>query len=823
MKATGTITAHLNPVFAASGSGTVVATLSWTSEGAQEVEVRVDAPDGPLLSRTAGSGAATTGRWLRDGTVFYLQDVSGGAPLTAEHTLATVTVTVSRQFDHSGPKALILLYHRVADIQPDPWSQCVTPRHFAEHLEVLSAQWHVLRLGELVRALEDGSIPDRSVVITLDDGYAGNLHCVKPLLERYGTPATVFVASGPVGKPREFWWDQLERSVLRDGNLQLDLYRSLYHLLRPLPDAERRQVLDQLREWAGIEPAVRATHRPLTAEELTELARGELVEIGAHTITHPVLAELPESQQRAEIQGGKARLEELLGRRVRHFACPYGSFSEATPEIVRKAGFESACCRSAMVVDKYAFPFLLPRLVVQNWDGEEFARRLSEWYGSEVLGDLRDRDGSRVSGGSGAAPGGTARRGLAAKPGAPVAPGRRGSAPDRAGTACLSGSVRLQPQSVPQPAGLEGDAAVAQVPLGSGSEERPVSSFLKWLGQVPWKSARALAPSARSLGSYELTFPNLESYVPPELVRPFQPASVDAGGGAPVQTIPRQTKYDLVFLPPFEFDFRFQRPQQLAIQFARSGHRVFWVSPSRRLPAASEEPCGVLPLRENLWEVHLRSRCPNIYTGALHDDDAEALLDCLRHLYREWAIAESAVMVDLPFWRAIGLGLRAAFGSRLVFDCMDDWESMPMISEFTRNQERLLVAESDLLVFSSQQLLTKYGDAARRCVLARNAADFALFEAALSRGQAGRSAQAGGGVHWRDRRLVRLRSAAPGGGVASPVFVRVDRSQGAGKRRRRTEDRTAWQVPERVSHGTQTLQLSFLPIFATSTPASFLS
>ncbi|MGA2326743.1 MAG: polysaccharide deacetylase family protein, partial [Bryobacteraceae bacterium] len=579
MKATGTITAHLNPVFAASGSGTVVATLSWTSEGAQEVEVRVDAPDGPLLSRTAGSGAAATGRWLRDGTVFYLQDVSGGAPLTAEHTLATVAVTASRQFDRSGPKALILLYHRVADIQPDPWSQCVTPRHFAEHLEVLSAHWQVLRLGELVRALEDESIPDRSVVITFDDGYADILHGVKPLLERWRTPATVFVASGPVGKPREFWWDQLERSLLRDGTPQADLYRSLYRLLRPLPDAERRQVLDQLREWEGIEPEVRASHRPLTVEELTELARGELVEIGAHTITHPALAELPESQQRAEIQGGKARLEEMLGRRVRHFACPYGSFSEATPEIVRRAGFESACCRLAMVVDKYAFPFLLPRLGVQNWDGEEFARRLSEWHGSEVWGTFETGTGAESGAEAGLRPAELPAEALLRNPERQLRLAEEVRRQTELGLRAFQAQFDYTLKAYRSQRAWQVMLLLRKCHSVLAQRRDPVSSFLKWLAQVPWKSARALAPSARSLGSYELTFPSLESYVPPELVRPFQPAPVDAGVGAPVQTIPRQTKYDLVFLPPFEFDFRFQRPQQLAIQFARSGHRVFWVSP----------------------------------------------------------------------------------------------------------------------------------------------------------------------------------------------------------------------------------------------------
>ena len=69
--------------------------LEWSSEGAEIVEVHVDAPDGPLLSRSGPSGNAATGEWVSDGMTFFLQDVTNGLPLTSEHTLATAAVTVT--------------------------------------------------------------------------------------------------------------------------------------------------------------------------------------------------------------------------------------------------------------------------------------------------------------------------------------------------------------------------------------------------------------------------------------------------------------------------------------------------------------------------------------------------------------------------------------------------------------------------------------------------------------------------------------------------------------------------------------------------------
>ena len=74
---TGTITARVQPLQLADGGRLGIATLSWTSSGTESVEVRVGAPDGPLFCRGGSSGSEMTGDWVRDGTVFFLQDVSG--------------------------------------------------------------------------------------------------------------------------------------------------------------------------------------------------------------------------------------------------------------------------------------------------------------------------------------------------------------------------------------------------------------------------------------------------------------------------------------------------------------------------------------------------------------------------------------------------------------------------------------------------------------------------------------------------------------------------------------------------------------------------
>lgn len=325
------------------------------------------------------------------------------------------------------PGGLILLYHRVTTVSGDPHALCVTPRHFSEHMEILRKCGRPMCLEQLARELQNGRPLRRALVVTFDDGYADNLHQAKPMLERYDVPATVFVTAGYVGHAREFWWDRLERLVLHSDRLsgtlggrvngqlwesrtaarlvegvpptrqpwalvaggdvsqRQRLHRVLWRLLRPVPNGEREMRLaDLVPGTAGrLEP--RETHRPLSTEELVRLGEGRLVEIGAHTMTHPVLSALPTTAQRTEIERSKIILEEILGRPVTSFSYPYGDrpdYTEDTVSIVRGAGFVCACSAIASAVRPNISVFELPRVLVQDWDGEAFARRVREWFGA---------------------------------------------------------------------------------------------------------------------------------------------------------------------------------------------------------------------------------------------------------------------------------------------------------------------------------------------------------------------------------------------------------------------------------------------------------
>ncbi len=312
----------------------------------------------------------------------------------------------------------ILLYHRVAEPPTDPWWLAVSGRNFAAQLDVLRRHCDVVPLS---------SLPDRSdgarprVAITFDDGYVDNLTSAAPELAERGLSATVFVVSTPLRDGAEFWWDRIDRLVLQTPSLpdelvleaengparwlvpELDLnhgadgvqpiwraweaplqdrqrlYLEVYNLLFAAAPDERRSLIGQLAAWAGSVADENDPPRAMTTSELRDLAAVPGIEIGAHTQTHPRLADLPAALQEREIVGSRRALEDLLDKPVLSFAYPFGrrsDYTDATADLVRLASFDLACSSEGGLLTAGTNRLQLPRLQVHDWDVAEFERWL---------------------------------------------------------------------------------------------------------------------------------------------------------------------------------------------------------------------------------------------------------------------------------------------------------------------------------------------------------------------------------------------------------------------------------------------------------------
>lgn len=304
------------------------------------------------------------------------------------------------------PHALVLVYHRIAVSPADPWRLCVAPQNFAAHLAVLARRADVLPLADVAHSVlnrEQRNTSRPLVAITFDDGYADNLERGLPLLQQARLPATIFVASSWVGRPHPFWWDRLAWLVSvaapgtrtlsldlpagaftwsrRDGSPlhqrdRAELREALWSALRPLDMDDRERALDCLQDWGGTGPAPAETGRPMTAAEVRQAAASGLLEIGAHSMTHPCLPELPDEIQAEEIAGSVAECSRLAGRPVTAFAYPHGRVDRSTAAQARAAGLRLACGGPDDVLWPASDPFALPRLSVHDLDGAAFERWL---------------------------------------------------------------------------------------------------------------------------------------------------------------------------------------------------------------------------------------------------------------------------------------------------------------------------------------------------------------------------------------------------------------------------------------------------------------
>ncbi len=244
------------------------------------------------------------------------------------------------------------------------------------------------------------------------------------MLVQFDVPATVFATTGHTDSTNEFFWDELDRLFLQPNLLQeklelgervfdlkncsqyttaqwqqqrnwnvlqpalpgsrQELYLAVCKLLHGLTADQRAAYLSYLREWSNLPGKGRESHRMMTSVELQRLAGSGVVEVGAHTVNHPLLAVETPQRQREEIQDCKASLEEILGKPVGSFSYPFGTrrdYNSTTIDEVRSVGFEMACSNFEGTVMSATDRLQIPRFIVRDWDGPEFTRRLCGWLG----------------------------------------------------------------------------------------------------------------------------------------------------------------------------------------------------------------------------------------------------------------------------------------------------------------------------------------------------------------------------------------------------------------------------------------------------------
>jgi len=299
----------------------------------------------------------------------------------AKRTLAPSVRYVTRQ------GARVIMYHRFGD---DESGRRLPVDLLEQQLDHLRRHFHVVPLRHLVARLRSGRDPEPySVALTVDDAYGDFGTVGYPIFLRHRIPVTLYVVSELASGRLWLWWDAIRyvlnhapegRYALDTGAVSLSDAASRRAAWEPLADLGLGQTPDERdRFLADLQRVFRVDLPYPPSPEFAAMSWDqlraldpELVEVGAHSRTHPILSRCTPERATREIAGSKAEIEERLGREVRSFCYPNGTRSDVNDHCiraVREAGYESAVMSCGPLIRRGADVHALPRMSSsRTWD-----------------------------------------------------------------------------------------------------------------------------------------------------------------------------------------------------------------------------------------------------------------------------------------------------------------------------------------------------------------------------------------------------------------------------------------------------------------------
>jgi peptidoglycan/xylan/chitin deacetylase (PgdA/CDA1 family) len=306
----------------------------------------------------------------------------------------------TRLWSTAGPRnrLVILIYHRILP-KPDTLRGFETDAAtFDWHMELVSKYFTPLSLQEALERRRTRSLPPCAICVTFDDGYADNFDVALPILKRWKVPAAFFVTTACL-QGGMLWNDWVIEAVRHLPGDEVDLREmglgryslatppqraaSAYSILlgtRRLPPEERWSRVKNLIERARGVPAIDLM---MNERQIRELHRAGM-EVGGHTVSHPILTLVGRQEAWREISENKEQLEGIVGERLKSFAypngCPGKDYDATHMEMVQKAGYISAMSTAWGAVTQTTDAYQLPRLTPWDNTAVKFGARLLTSY-----------------------------------------------------------------------------------------------------------------------------------------------------------------------------------------------------------------------------------------------------------------------------------------------------------------------------------------------------------------------------------------------------------------------------------------------------------
>lgn len=287
----------------------------------------------------------------------------------------------------------ILIFHRVLASYDFMRPGEITAKEFDQKMQLIAKYFTPLPLLEAVERLKNGTLPQRAICVTFDDGYRDNAEVAYPILKKHNIPATFFVASGFLDGGR-MWNDTVIETVRNCQDKELSLIdlglgtflteteqakeksaQTIIQQIKHLPQDERDQKV------AGISSYAKGLPNDLMMDSVQVKNMAEQgVSIGGHTVTHPILATLTAKKAEQEIRQGKQELESITQQAITEFACPNGKpGQDYLPEhvdIIKKLGFKLAVSTQWGVSNSNSDIYQLNRFTPWDKGESKFLARL---------------------------------------------------------------------------------------------------------------------------------------------------------------------------------------------------------------------------------------------------------------------------------------------------------------------------------------------------------------------------------------------------------------------------------------------------------------
>ncbi len=262
---------------------------------------------------------------------------------------------------------------------------------FRDICHLLATRYRVMHLSQIVSAMRQRlPLPDGTVAITFDDGYASNHRLAWPVLREFSLPATIFLTTGFIDRTETLWFHRLEYALAWTEKRAITIsigpqpvmfslvttdekaraYSVIAATIKSLPQERVPHQIDLIERALGVSLTGASDHdtpdilRPLSWANIREMRDSSLVEFGAHTHSHLILGRCSTDTARKEIVLSQRRIEDELGIAPRLFAYPNGQtgdFTSATEELLHQAGFDAGLTMLPGFVRPACNRFQLPR------------------------------------------------------------------------------------------------------------------------------------------------------------------------------------------------------------------------------------------------------------------------------------------------------------------------------------------------------------------------------------------------------------------------------------------------------------------------------